>query len=85
LSLDGAEPVPIAGVLPLTPNFTPREQHVLELLTQGMPNKIIAYRLGMSQSTVKVHVHNILNKLKVSNRTAAAVTARNMRTVSGGQ
>ncbi|HEY7971415.1 MAG TPA: LuxR C-terminal-related transcriptional regulator [Xanthobacteraceae bacterium] len=48
-----------------------------------MPNKTIACRLGMSQSTVKVHVHKILNKLKVSNRTAAAVTARNMRTVAG--
>jgi DNA-binding NarL/FixJ family response regulator len=56
---------------------------VLEFLTQGMPNKIIAYRLGMSQSTVKVHVHNILNKLKVTNRTAAAVTARRMQTASG--
>ena len=81
--VDGTEPASITEELPLTPNLTPREQHVLELLTQGMANKIIAYRLGMSQSTVKVHVHNILNKLKVSNRTAAAVTARNMRRVSG--
>ena len=83
LALNGAEPAPIVDVLPLTPNFTPREQRVLELLADGMGNKIMADRLGMSLSTVKVHVHNILSKLKVSNRTAAAMTARNMQSVSG--
>jgi len=63
-----------------TPKLTPRELCVLELLMQGMANKIIAYRLGMSQSTVKVHVHNIIKKLNVRNRTEAAVMARNLRT-----
>ena len=65
------EPAELAG-----PKITPREARVLELLMQGMANKIIAYRLGMSQSTVKVHVHNIIKKLNVRNRTEAAVSAR---------
>ena len=81
LSVIGAAPAQIAEVLPLTSILTPRELVVMELLAQGTANKIIAYRLGMSQSTVKVHVHNILKKLKVRNRTEAAVTARNMRIV----
>ena len=55
--------------------LTPRERCVLELLERGMANKIIAYRLGLSQSTVKAHVHNIISKLKVRNRTEAAVAA----------
>jgi DNA-binding NarL/FixJ family response regulator len=53
--------------------LTPREHAVLELLECGVPNKIIAYRLGMSLSTVKAHVHNIIVKLNVRNRTEVAV------------
>ncbi len=54
--------------------LTPREHAVLELLERGVSNKIIAYRLGMSLSTVKAHVHNIIVKLRVRNRTEAAVS-----------
>jgi DNA-binding NarL/FixJ family response regulator len=54
--------------------LTPREQAVLDLVEQGFANKIIAFRLGMSQSTVKAHVHNIIAKFNVRNRTEAAVT-----------
>ena len=46
---------------------------MLELLEHGLPNKIIAYRLEMAQSTVKAHVHSIIAKLNVRNRTEAAV------------
>ncbi|MBV8703420.1 MAG: response regulator transcription factor [Acetobacteraceae bacterium] len=56
--------------------LTPREEAVLDLLGRGLPNKVIAHELGMSLGTVKVHVHNIMAKLKVRNRTAAAVAAR---------
>lgn len=55
--------------------LTPRERGVLELLERGMANKTIAYRLNMSSSTVKVHVHNIMLKLNAHNRTEAAVAA----------
>jgi DNA-binding NarL/FixJ family response regulator len=54
--------------------LTPREEVVLDLLQRGMPNKIIAHNLQISQSTVKAHVHNIIAKLDVHNRTQAAVT-----------
>jgi len=56
--------------------LTPREEAVLDLLGRGLPNKVIAHELGMSLGTVKVHVHNIMAKFKVRNRTAAAVAAR---------
>lgn len=49
--------------------FTERESAVLERLRQGQPNKVIAHALGVSESTVKVHLRSIMSKLKVSNRT----------------
>ncbi len=55
--------------------LTPREQAVLELLRQGTANKMIAYQLVMSQSTVTAHVHSIMVKLKARNRTRAALMA----------
>jgi len=51
--------------------FTPREVELLEFLRHGMPNKIIAHQLGISQSTVKAHLHNIMAKLHAKNRTQA--------------
>ena len=56
--------------------LTPRERSVLELLRIGIPNKVIAYRLGLSQSTVKAHVHSVISKLGVRNRTEAALKGR---------
>lgn len=51
--------------------FTPRELELLELLRRGMQNKLIAYELGISQSTVKAHLRSIMMKLKAKNRTQA--------------
>jgi DNA-binding NarL/FixJ family response regulator len=56
--------------------LTGRECAVLDLLQRGMANKMIAHRLGMSHSTVKAHVHNIIAKFNVHNRTEAALAAR---------
>jgi DNA-binding NarL/FixJ family response regulator len=53
--------------------LTIREEEVLKSLRAGRQNKIIAYELGISESTVKVHLRNIMKKLKVSNRTQAAM------------
>ena len=61
------------------PYLTPKEETVFELLASGLPNKIIAYRLDLSISTVKIHVHHIIRKLKVRNRTEAALLAREIR------
>lgn len=52
--------------------LTNREQEVLRLLSMGFQNKIIASRMNLSEYTVKVHVHNIIRKLHVHNRTQAA-------------
>ena len=51
--------------------LTPREQQVLELLAEGLPNKAIAARLGISDQTVKFHVASISAKLGATNRTEA--------------
>ncbi len=53
--------------------LTPRERAICELLSEGVPNKIISRRLGMAVSTVKLHVHHILKKLAVQNRTEVAI------------
>ena len=49
--------------------FTSREAEVIDALSQGKPNKIIAYELNLRESTVKVHIRNIMKKLKAKNRT----------------
>ncbi len=51
--------------------LTPREHDVLELVAEGLSNKAIAARLGISDQTVKFHVASICAKLRVSNRTEA--------------
>ena len=56
----------------LLQGFTPRQLEVLQLLREGKSNKIIAYELQMQESTVKVHVRQIMKKLKAINRTHAA-------------
>lgn len=53
-----------------------REREVLVMLAQGIPNKEIADRLHIAEGTVKNHVSNILDKLRVQNRTQAADLAR---------
>jgi DNA-binding NarL/FixJ family response regulator len=52
--------------------FTGRQKQVIEALTRGKSNKTIAYELNMCEGTVKVHVRNIMKKLKASNRTEVA-------------
>jgi two-component system, NarL family, nitrate/nitrite response regulator NarL len=52
-----------------------REAAILNALMQGAPNKVIAHRLKITEATVKVHVRVILRKIKVRNRTQAAIWA----------
>ncbi len=51
--------------------LTTRELQVLELLAEGLPNKAIARRLGISDQTVKFHVASLSGKLGAANRTDA--------------
>jgi len=57
------------------PALTPREIEVLELISRGMRNKVIATQLGITETTVAVHIKNIFAKLKVNERTAAVHVA----------
>lgn len=80
-SSEAAAPPSPAGRSPESPTgcsderlngLTPRQLAVLACLREGKANKVIAYELGMCESTVKVHVRNILKKLGATNRTQAA-------------
>ncbi len=62
-------PVPTKG------NLTDREFQVVHLLTEGLSNKLIADRLGISDHTAKFHVNGVMVKLGASTRTEAVVAA----------
>ncbi len=55
--------------------LTKRETEIFELVTQGLPNKVVAGHLGVREGTVKIHLHNIYRKLRVSNRTGLILNA----------
>ena len=58
--------------------FSPREHEVLTLAAEGLTNKEIAYRLGISERTVQFHINSIFNKTATNSRTeAVAVALRN--------
>jgi DNA-binding NarL/FixJ family response regulator len=61
----------LAGFEPLTP----RELEVLRLIAEGLPNKAVASRLGIRESTVKDHVNALLGKLGAQSRTEAVTIA----------
>ena len=48
--------------------MTRREAEVTGLVSQGLANKVVAKQLGIGEGTVKIHLHNIYQKLHVSNR-----------------
>jgi DNA-binding NarL/FixJ family response regulator len=56
-------------------SLTTRERQIILVLSEGLTNKEIARRLWLTEGTVKVHLHNIYQKLGISNRTALAVLA----------
>jgi DNA-binding NarL/FixJ family response regulator len=53
--------------------LTPREKHVLAALELGLPNKLIAARLNLSENTVKMHIQHIMRKCSARNRTEAVL------------
>ena len=57
------------------PQLTPRESEALRLLAEGLPNKAIADRLGISEHTVKFHVNSLMGKLGAQSRTEAVTRA----------
>lgn len=74
-------PPPVARKLmrSMTPHraeaVTGRETEILELMREGLTNRAIAQRLGIAEGTVRTHIHNILEKLELENRSQAVVYA----------
>ncbi len=64
-----------SGAVRPPPEFTERQYAVLTCLCLGDPNKVIGRKLGMTETTVKVHVREIMRKLGVCNRTQVAIAA----------
>jgi DNA-binding NarL/FixJ family response regulator len=62
----------------LSPMFTARQVAVINELRLGKPNKLIAYSLAMRESTVKVHVRNIMKRIHAKNRTEVAILANQL-------
>jgi DNA-binding NarL/FixJ family response regulator len=60
-------------------NFTRRELAVLSHLRDGKPNKLIARELAICEGTVKIYIRRIMKKLRVENRTQAALVAANLQ------
>lgn len=65
----------VAPVASELDKLTPREREILDCLARGESNKGIARALDLAESTVKIHVQNVLKKLKLSSRVQAAVYA----------
>jgi len=64
------------GVRPDTDGLSPRELEVLALVVDGLPNKLIARRLEISEKTVKAHLTSVFRHIKVADRTQAALWAQ---------
>jgi len=63
----------------MPPHLSSREAAILDGIVQGAPNKVIAHQLNITEATVKVHVKAILRKIRVTNRTQAAIWAMSRR------
>ena len=66
------------GAKPKGKTLTNRQAQVLDLVAQGLSNKQIAYEMGVSEATVKLHINALLRSIGVTNRTQAVVTAQKM-------
>lgn len=63
---------------PVMQRLTPTQLKVLEGVNSGLLNKQIAHNLGIAEATVKAHMTALMRKLKVRNRTQAAIAARSL-------
>ena len=63
--------------------LTERERELVLLVVQGLSNKHIARRLGVTEGTVKVHLHNVFQKLGIPNRTALTMLVHRRGTLTG--
>jgi DNA-binding NarL/FixJ family response regulator len=68
-----------AGIAAALSSLTPHQFRVLMMLGEGLLNKQIAYRLSVSEATIKAHVTAILRKMHVNNRTQAVLAVQQLR------
>lgn len=57
-----------AGAAPGSGALTPREREIVDMVAEGLRNRVIAQRLGISEGTVKLHLHHVYEKLGVTGR-----------------
>ena len=74
--------MPIRTKNPFAPQLSTREKLILRCLIQGDSNKCIARKINIAEATVKVHVKAILRKIRVHNRTQAAIWGMNNETLT---
>src|SRR5216684_2001256 len=67
----------------IAPQLSPREKSILQCLIEGYSNKCIARKIDIAEATVKVHVKAILRKIRVQNRTQAAIWGMNNGCLAG--
>lgn len=80
LILSGEHPEPtLASKSSALKRLTPRQCEVLNLLYQGLPDKVIAHQLSLSESTVHLHVRNLLAFFNAKSRTEVVFAAREQR------
>ncbi|MGE8368722.1 response regulator [Cupriavidus sp.] len=82
---DGSPNGTASGIAYQSSSLTPRQLEVLEQLSQGRSNKIIAHHLGLSENTVRVHVAAILDHLGVVSRVEAVLEAQRRGLVQTGR
>src|SRR6516165_11963641 len=75
----------IAALRSLFSRLTPREQEVFTQLVRGKPHKQIAYALGTSERTVKMHRHNVMQKFEVQSLAELAVIAERLGLMPGNE
>jgi DNA-binding NarL/FixJ family response regulator len=64
---------------PVGPQLTPRQQQVLQALSRGLPTKLIAHELSLSEHTIKDHIAAVFAALGVRNRTQAVIKASQLQ------
>ncbi|WP_244480745.1 response regulator transcription factor [Mesorhizobium sp. Root157] len=74
--LYGENPAEKSARVDRVADLTPREMQILEMVSRGLQNKAIAAEFSLSEHTVKIHLHNIISKLGIHNRTEAAARYR---------
>ncbi len=67
------QPSESSDLLTRISSLTPQQLRVLMMLSEGLPNKLIAFKLNVSEATIKAHVSQILTKLGVDSRTQAVI------------